>query len=69
MNHIPNELIGLFEDKKQAVEVGELYGIELVSFSYGVASFRCEGDAEELIALGEANGWPPLSLNHLFKAF
>jgi len=66
---IQNELVGLFDSEREAKACAELYGIELISYSYEVAVFRCEGDPEKLIAEGEKNGWPELSLNHVYQAF
>jgi len=65
----PNQLVGLFENEEQAKECAELYGIELQSFSYGVAVFKVEGDPNMLIEKGKDNGWPELSLNHKITAF
>ena len=67
--YVPNELVGSFETEKEALKAADLYGIELVSFSYGIALFRCEGDPEALIKKGQLNGWPELSLNHIMQAF
>ena len=64
-----NELVGVFETEQQAQEAAELYGIELESYSYQVAVFIYEGDIMELIELGQKNGWPPLSLNRVHKAY
>ena len=63
---MPNELVGLFDSKKEAREAAELYGIELESYEYGVAVFICEGDPEALIEEGKKNGWPELSLNQVY---
>jgi len=68
-SYVPDELVGTFDDEEQAKACAELYGIELLSFSYGVAVFKVEGDPKELIAKGKENGWPELSLNHIFQAF
>jgi len=68
-DYIPNELVGIFKSKRQAQEAARLYGIELISYSNQVAVFRCEGDPKALIEEGERNGWPALSLNHIFQAF
>ena len=65
----PDQLVGLFEDEGQAKECAELYGIELMSFNYGVAVFKVEGDPKKLIEKGKDNGWPELSLNHKVTAF
>ena len=66
--YVPDQLIGLFENEKQAKECAKLYGIKLESFSYGVAVFQVEGDPNEYIEKGNKNGWPELSLNYKFKA-
>ena len=66
---VPNELVGLFENEDEAKRCAELYGIELKSFNYGVAVFKAEGNLKDIIAEGERNGWPALSLNHRYQAF
>jgi len=68
-SHAPDQLVGLFDDEEQAKECAKLYGIELVSFNYGVALFKVEGDPKAIIEKGLKNGWPELSLNNRFEAF
>ena len=68
-SYIPDELVGLFDTEGQARDAAELYGIELLSYDNQVAVFRCEGDPKALIEQGEANGWPQLSLNRVYKSF
>lgn len=57
------ELLTLVKTEEEAKAIAEQYGIELVSFSYGVATFHTEEDPRDVIARGEKNGWPTLSLN------
>ncbi len=60
-----SELIMLAENREEAEEVAEMYGIELVDYSYGVASFHTEEDPSEVISRGRENGWPALELNSM----
>lgn len=62
------ELIASVKSQEEAQELAELYGIELVKFQSGVASFHTEENPVNVIARGEANDWPRLELNHLGKA-
>ncbi len=57
------ELFTLVETEEEALELAELYGIELVRFSYGVASFHTDEDPAEVVRRGEENGWPPIEIN------
>ncbi len=63
------ELVALAETEEEAKAIAEQYGIELVSFSYGVATFHTEEDPQDVIARGEKNGWPTLSLNREVNAY
>lgn len=63
------ELIALAESEEEAEDIAAQYGIELISFSYGVAVFHTEEDPESVIARGEENGWPSLSLNGESSAY
>ena len=57
-------MIALADTKEEAKKIAELYGIELVNFSYGVAEYETTKDPQELIALGEKNNYPTLSTNN-----
>ena len=57
-------MIALADTKEEAKKIAELYGIELVNFSYGVAEYETTKDPQELIALGEKNNYPALSTNN-----
>ncbi len=63
------ELTALVETEEEAKAIAEQYGIELVEFSYGVATFHTEEDPKDVIARGEENGWPSLSLNRKVGAY
>lgn len=57
------ELFCLAKTEEEAKEIAALYGIELVDFSFGVATFHTEEKPGEVIARGEKNGWPSISPN------
>ena len=57
------ELLCLAETEDEARDIARLYGIELVDFSYGVATFHTEDDPRKVIDMGIEKGYPELSLN------
>lgn len=61
-------LICSADSEEEAMELAGLYGIELVSFHDGIAGFYTEENPKDVIARGEENGWPKLSLNHIQHA-
>ncbi len=63
------ELVASVETEEEAKAIAEQYGMELVEFSYGVATFHTEEDPKDVIARGEENGWPTLSLNREVNAY
>ncbi|MCI8972164.1 MAG: hypothetical protein HFH79_01020 [Lachnospiraceae bacterium] len=66
------ELIALAEDQEEAEKIAALYGIELSSFSDGVAVFTTDKDLNELKELEDINGYPTLTVNsnsHQLKEF
>lgn len=63
------EMLALAKSEAEAREIAEWYQIELQSFSEGVAVYSTDRDPAELIALGNQNGYPKLSVNqelHLY---
>ncbi len=63
------ELLCLCDTEEDAKEIADIYGIELVNFSYGVATFHAE-NPREIIELGQEKGYPALELNgemHIFE--
>lgn len=62
-------LTALAEDMEEAEKIADLYGIELESFSYGVATYTTDKDVQELMNLGEENDYPTLAPNNLNKLY
>lgn len=58
------ELIALAQDQEEAEEIAELYGIELLSFSDGVAVFTTDKELQDLMETGDINGYPTLTVNN-----
>ena len=58
------ELLALVNDEQEAKKIAEIYGIELVRFRNGVATFHTEENPVDVINRGKENGWPLLELNH-----
>ncbi len=57
------ELIALTDNKEEAEKLAKLYEIELVDYSYGVASFHTKEDPHAVIERGRKNGYKLLDLN------
>ncbi|MBD5508139.1 MAG: hypothetical protein HDR05_08865 [Lachnospiraceae bacterium] len=55
------QLTALADTLEDAQEIADLYGIELVSYSYGVAVYHTDKDISELIQLGLDNDYPTLA--------
>ena len=62
-----SELFCLAESEEEAKEIAALYGIELVEFGYGVATFHTEENLNDVIQRGTENGWPLLEINHIMS--
>lgn len=60
-----NQLMALVETEDEAQEIAKQYGIEFVSFSEGVATYKTEEDPSEVIARGEESGYPPIYINYV----
>ena len=63
------ELIALADTEEQAQEIASLYQIELLSFSNGVAVYATDQEPSALIALGQQNGYPVLSVNKKLELY
>lgn len=63
------KLTALADDLEEAEKIADLYGIELDSYSYGVAVYVTDKDVQELISLGEENDYPTLAPNHKDKLY
>lgn len=57
------ELFCAAESRTQAEEIAGLYGIELVAFDWGIATFHTEEDPLAVIERGRENGWILLDVN------
>ena len=53
------------QTQEEAQAIAEQYGIELVGYSYGIATYYTGEDPSAVIQRGKDNGWPELSLNKL----
>ena len=62
------ELFAKAESLDAAKELAELYGIKLVNYQSGYATYHTEESPAEVIRRGEANDWPKLEVNHTGKA-
>lgn len=60
-------LTALADDLEEAEKIADLYGIELDSYSYGVAVYVTDKDVQELMTLGEENDYPTLAPNYKNK--
>ena len=58
------ELTALADNQEEAEEIAELYGIELSSYSYGLATYTTDKNPQELIELGIENEYPALIQNY-----
>ncbi|MCR5671397.1 MAG: hypothetical protein K6G10_10365 [Butyrivibrio sp.] len=63
------ELMCLAENKEEAQKIADMYGIELVDFGYGVATFHTEDDPQSVISAGLEKGYPELSINGYSHTF
>lgn len=60
----PTQVMALADTQEAAQEIADLYGIELKNFSYGVATYTTDKNLQELLELGQENGYPELSLDY-----
>lgn len=55
--------------EEEAQKIAEQYGITLVSYGNGIATYQTDEDPYEVIARGEKNGYPQLSINFVQEVF
>lgn len=60
-----NSLMAEAETEEDAREIAEQYGIDFISFENGIALYHTEEDPFEVIARGQENGYPQLSVNFI----
>lgn len=58
------ELTASADTREEAEVIAALYEIELKSYSYGIATYTTDKNAQELMKLGEDNGYPALTPNY-----
>lgn len=58
------QLTALADTLEEAQEIADLYGIELESYSYGVAAYKTDKNISELINMGLEKGYPTLAPNY-----
>lgn len=58
------QLTCLADSQQEAEQIAQSYGIEFVSFEYGVAVFLSDKPYPELVAYGEENGLKQLSVDY-----
>lgn len=63
------ELIASADSEEEARDIAEKYGIELVDYGLGVASFHTDEDPAVVIERGKKQGLPELSKNTRGTAF
>lgn len=63
------ELLCLVDTQEEAEAIAKQYGITLVEFSYGVATFHTDDNPNDVIAMGIKLGYPELSLNGTVHAY
>jgi len=56
-----SQLTALADTQEAAQEIADLYGIELKSFSFGVATYTTDKNLREILDLGLENGYPELT--------
>ena len=59
------ELYCLADSADEAAEIAEQYGIELMEFDEGVATFHTEDNPSDVVAYGEENGLRHLEINRV----
>jgi len=64
-----NSLMAEAETEADAQEIAEQYGIEFVSFENGLALYHTEEDPFEVVARGQENGYPQLSVNFVKSGY
>lgn len=62
-------LIAQADTLEDAQAIADQYGITLVEYDLGVATFYTEEDPQTVIDRGIRNGWPVLELNRKAKSY
>ena len=59
------ELFCLADSETEAASLASLYGITLVDYSYGVATFTTAEDPSAVVKRGRDNGWKAIEINYI----
>ena len=59
------ELYAVVSNEEDAQAIADQYGIELVEYAQGVATYHTEEDPGTVVRRGRENGWHPLAVNHV----
>ena len=57
------ELIGLADTEAQAEQMATDYGIQLIRYAEGVATFQTDKTYDEIVEIGQEKGLEELSIN------
>ena len=60
---LETRMTALVETQEEADQIAELYQMELLSYSYGIAVYLTDHDPQELIKTGKENGYPEISVD------
>lgn len=60
-SNVLSQLTALADTQEEAQEIADLYGIELQSYSYGVATYTTDKNLREIFDLGLENNYPELT--------
>jgi flagellar basal body-associated protein FliL len=56
-------LMATVDSEEEAENIAQLYGITLVSYENGLALYRTDENVFDVLARGQKNGYPQLSIN------
>ena len=59
----PDSWMAKAKDREEAEKIAKLYGIRLIDFQYGVATYETTKKTEELLRIGKENNYPALFQN------
>lgn len=65
----PIELVGIVENEEEAKKLAESYGIVLVRYAEGIATYQTIQTYDEIKKIEKEKGLPELSINEVNKVF
>lgn len=66
---VPLELVGVVESEEEAKSLAESYGIELIRYAEGIATFQTDKTYEEIKRIEKEKSLPELAINEVNRAF